>query len=367
MVGRAFPSGRSVERLHAIAAAGLSEFEFCWEAATDLRRLIPFDAWCCIPVDCRTMLPSGAHAGENPAFAGPATVRRLLAIEFDEGDVNLHAALAQSARPVGSLSAATGADLARSRRWRELFRPLGLGDELRASLVADGACWGCLSLYREGSSPRFAPAEAESLAAFVAALARAMRQALFAHLAMPHAPEPAGVVVLDQEAGQWSATPGAQRWLRGLSRADGPSGDNGAPQALPAPVHALAARLRAIERDGAGCHPAPAIRARTTDGVWLALRAERLVDAGTAGKVAITVAPAGAAQIVPLLLQGRGLTPRERELVARVLRGISTKAIAREMDISPNTVQDHLKAVFAKTGLRSRRELVARLLGQAKA
>jgi DNA-binding CsgD family transcriptional regulator len=66
---------------------------------------------------------------------------------------------------------------------------------------------------------------------------------------------------------------------------------------------------------------------------------------------------------VPLVLHGRGLTPRERELVARVLQGASTKTLARELGISPNTVQDHLKAIFAKTGLHSRRELVAFLLG----
>jgi DNA-binding CsgD family transcriptional regulator len=55
------------------------------------------------------------------------------------------------------------------------------------------------------------------------------------------------------------------------------------------------------------------------------------------------------------------LTARERQIVSCVLRGQATQEIATELTISPNTVQAHLTAVFAKTGLRSRRELIARL------
>jgi hypothetical protein len=42
-----------------------------------------------------------------------------------------------------------------------------------------------------------------------------------------------------------------------------------------------------------------------------------------------------------------------------VLRGRYTKAIARELSFADGTVQSHLRIIFEKTGVRSRRELVA--------
>lgn len=45
-------------------------------------------------------------------------------------------------------------------------------------------------------------------------------------------------------------------------------------------------------------------------------------------------------------------------------RGLSNPEIAAELTLSPHTVRDHLKAIFAKVGVGSRGELVAKLFAE---
>lgn len=56
-----------------------------------------------------------------------------------------------------------------------------------------------------------------------------------------------------------------------------------------------------------------------------------------------------------------GLSPRERDIVVRVAQGKSNAQIGRELFVSSETVKAALKAVFRKTGVASRAQLVARL------
>ena len=79
-------------------------------------------------------------------------------------------------------------------------------------------------------------------------------------------------------------------------------------------------------------------------------------------QVAVVVQAAEPQSTLGLLLAAYGLTARELDVARHVLRGDSTRAIADTLHISGHTVQDHLKSVFDKVGVRSRRDLVGRLL-----
>jgi len=54
------------------------------------------------------------------------------------------------------------------------------------------------------------------------------------------------------------------------------------------------------------------------------------------------------------------LTPRQRDVLKGVLRGLSNKEIARELDIAEGTVKIHLSALFTHLGARNRTDLAAR-------
>ena len=53
------------------------------------------------------------------------------------------------------------------------------------------------------------------------------------------------------------------------------------------------------------------------------------------------------------------LSPREREVLGLLAQGMSNKAIAEALVISPNTVKRHLQAIFGKLGVNSRAGAVA--------
>jgi len=57
-----------------------------------------------------------------------------------------------------------------------------------------------------------------------------------------------------------------------------------------------------------------------------------------------------------------GLSSRQREIALMVTAGLGNRAIAEALELSVNTVAYHMKCVFQKLGVRTRRTLVTRLM-----
>jgi DNA-binding CsgD family transcriptional regulator len=78
------------------------------------------------------------------------------------------------------------------------------------------------------------------------------------------------------------------------------------------------------------------------------------------GKIAVTLRGAAPTETFDVFCRGYAFTQRERDVVAAVVAGLDTRAVTERLFISRHTVQDHLKSVFQKIGIHSRRELLAR-------
>ena len=338
--------------------AGLDSHTLRVETIKQLRKVIPIDVYFFATADPATLLFTGAIQDEILGHVTP----QFLENEFLQDDVNKFVWLTRKPSPVSGLVQATGQELSRSPRSREILTPLGLGDELRAALITGGACWGFMCLHRDRSRPPFTAGEAAFLARLTPHLAEGLRKALLisgtTKLALPDEP---GLLLLAEDLSLAAITPTAERWLAEVAAADDRPGMQ---QALPY-ARALAARVIALERDS-DVQPdlLPKVRLRTASGHWLILHASRLSGPGAGGQIAVIVEAARPAEVAPLIVQAYDLTKRESEILQLVVRGHSTAEIVATLHISANTVQDHLKAIFEKVGVRSRRELAGQLFAQ---
>jgi DNA-binding CsgD family transcriptional regulator len=250
----------------------------------------------------------------------------------------------RSGDPVTSLFAESEGMPQNSERWREVITPMQWGDELRAVVRSHGHTWGYLCLHREAGDRPFSARDAERLVGLLPAIGRALRGATT--LAGSRPVEIGTGVVIADGRGRVTATTGeGAAWLDELSPAR-----NGE---LPITVATLA-RLAAARGSMIGS------TIITRSGRAAYLEAAPLSEGDVAGVAIAISAPAPGLALARYAASAR-LTARETEVVSRVLDGLSTSSIADVLSISPHTVQAHLTSVFAKTGVRSRRELVSRL------
>jgi DNA-binding CsgD family transcriptional regulator len=281
----------------------------------------------------------------------------LTEIEMRGEDFNTFDALAASDHDAATLSEATNGDLELSLRHRELKRPHGFGDELRAVLASDGSAWGRLTLLRASDRRHFTPDDAALVASVARHLAEGLRRAMLLAAATSDQhgehEEAVGFALLAADSSITMANAAAETWLAELRQ-------NGQDGPLPPVVTAVASRARSIAHGRAAAGAAARARVRTPSGRWLVIRGSALgEDPDT--PTAVVVEPARPHELAPLIAAAYGLTERERVVTQLVAQGLSTSAIAGRLHLSPWTVQDHLKAIFEKVDVGTRGELVARM------
>ncbi|MER5350986.1 helix-turn-helix transcriptional regulator [Kitasatospora sp. NPDC002551] len=315
-----------------------------------LRPALEYDAVCWHSADPATGLVTSVLS-DDLSLAGFEDAVRL---EVWSDDVATFPAIRLSGVRAETLSRATRGRPADSARFRELIGPAGFGDELRAVFDAHGGMWGCAAFMRAADRGPYL-AQQRDLADLAARhLGNALRAC---HL--PPAPGGDGwdggpAVVLLGPANRPLALSGPAEEL--LGRLADPSRTSlGVPTAF-----AVAAEQARRAARGVAV-PQSKIRVQDGDGRWYVLHGSAL-KGGSEGEVTVVASPATPADAMPLYLSAYGLTAREQEVALLLVRGCDTRDVSRLLAMRPYTVQDHLKSVFAKAGVASRRELVARIM-----
>jgi pimeloyl-ACP methyl ester carboxylesterase len=109
----------------------------------------------------------------------------------------------------------------------------------------------------------------------------------------------------------------------------------------------------------------PGARLELLDGDAAAMFAGDIEPPACAIEAFIGAAPgarAEAAATVDVAAMAQALSAREREVLHLLCSGRSNKEIARTLDLSINTVERHLTNIYRKLGVRSRSEVLARVL-----
>lgn len=258
-------------------------------------------------------------------------------------------------------SHSTGGDLARNAVWRDLLGPAGGGDCLQAFLGVDGTCWAFLDLSRERSRGWFD----ERDIAFIGEVAPTLATRARGELRTPNCrgdelDEP-GTIVLDRNLSLVAATEAAWSWIDRL-RLERPS----ELEPLPGSMYALATRALSST-----VSPLASARVRlpTADRRhWVVVRASPITQGqAIAGGLVLSIETARSDDLAPLLMRAWSLSPRERDVAKLVIDGLSSDEIAASLYISPHTAKDHIRAIFDKTGVHRRRDLIAALAGQGAA
>lgn len=338
--------------IEVLSRAGLPLEEFLAEAADSVRRAVPWVAACVSTNDPVTHLLSSDRKfgdlvgrNEHDGLWGQ--------IEYREDEPTSMRNLAIDGRTAVSMHVETGGDVDRSVRMSRLMKPhYGYYDEARLMFSDGTTAWGGIALFRGPDDPAFSVEDTDFLATLAGSFAQGVRAGLLVQAATAaitrHSGPAVYIVGADDSVAQMSE--GAHERLQEL-RSIGHAGD---------PIAMLTILAGFARRHARGDIAAPPrLRVRSRTGQWLLLHASPL--SGADGAVVVTLEEARPPEIIDLVVAAFDLTVRERDVLRCVLQGLDTKAIGSALHLSPYTVQDHLKSIFDKADVRSRRELIARI------
>ncbi|MFC0623607.1 helix-turn-helix transcriptional regulator [Kribbella deserti] len=337
--GRARTARREIA---ALATSGLGVADLHAAAIAIVERVIACELTCWAAIDPETLVISSMVSGRNRI--PPEYEPRLAETEYAGTEPNSFAQLARRPFPVARLSDLPYREVVGHRRLNEVWRPLGLDQEVRAAFTVDGSCWGAAGWVRD--TAEFTDREVEFLGAVSPVIAAATRVAVRTNAHGSRGAPGSSIVVTGPQGEPRALTAAASAWQDELD------------QLAPGRFLVL---LRAVVT-GALAAASGTFQARVqAPGGWAILQASRLISDADEPELVVTIESANGHQLMSMLLTAYGLTAREREICLEVISGHSTGQIADRLSISPHTVQDHLKATFTKVGVRSRGELVATL------
>lgn len=340
-----------------LSRGGLALDDFLAEATASVQRAVPWVGACVSTHDPASMMLTSAR--KYGALESVNDHDQLFGIiEYGSDEATSYRSLAISELRAIGMHETTSGEIERSERMARLMLPFyGFADEARLIFRDGPLVWGGLALFRGGDDPSFTADEVEFLGTLSEAFTRGVRSGMLARLARGHPLDPGvagpAVVIVDAHDRIAQISVGAEAQLAELQ------GDVHGSDPLTLVTSLVSAARRTLSMPGAGL---PRARVRTGSGIWLLLHASPLRGAdGAVGDVVVTIEEARPPEIVALVVAAFGLTPRERDVTFLVLQGVDTKDIAATLHVSAYTVQDHLKSVFDKAGVRSRRELISRV------
>jgi DNA-binding CsgD family transcriptional regulator len=345
---------RAIDRIRRIcASAALDDRSLRVAILDEIRPVVAFDAFVWLLTDPET------EVGCSPLADVPCLpeLPRLIMLKYLT-PINRWTRVQA---PVARLHESTGGRPDRSLVWNSLLNRYAVTDVATTVFRNRQGCWSFLDLWRINPSLPFTESEAEFLASIAKPLTEGLQRSLAATFTLKSRAIPGAgpvVLILSPELEVRAQTAGTDEYLRVLI----PPGQERPP--IPAAAYNVSAQLLAVEA-GVDQHP-PSARVHLSDGVWLTLRAARLAIPERAGDpdIAVTIEKSSPTERLDLFSRAHALSAREAELLRHLIVGADTHLTAQRMFVSENTVQDHLKSIFAKTATSNRRTLMARAVGQ---